>query len=334
MLNRLHNRRTVLRLAAVATALAATAMLTVTALAEEMEIAVIPKLIGIPYFASTGVGAAAAGEELGIKITYNGPTDASTEGQINIVNQAIRRGVDAIAIAPLDTAALAPSLKRAQKAGIPVVTWDTDADVASRAAFVTPVSYAAMSAQLVESLARDGVTEGPVVQLIAAATSENMIEYQRLIKAYMAEHYPDMEVVQVLAGDDDAVKSKAITTSYLQGNPDTKAIIVTSAAMTPAIEAVKDVGLEGKVIVGGIGLPSVNGEQTKAGEISRFFLWNPEDLGYASVYLAKAAIEGKIEGAKTVNLGKLGNVEVGDDNVLIMAPPFEFNAENVDQFNF
>lgn len=80
-----YSRRSVL-------AIATLVMLTSTqmaAAADRIVMQVIPKLIGIPYFTSTGEGAKEAAAELGIEMNYNGPTDASIEGQIAIINQAI-----------------------------------------------------------------------------------------------------------------------------------------------------------------------------------------------------------------------------------------------------
>lgn len=295
---------------------------------------VVPKLIGIPYFTSTGDGAKEAAAELGIDMNYNGPTDASIEGQINIVNQAIRRRVNVIAIAGIDAAALAPVLKRARDTGITVVTWDSDVDKAARSFFVESTSTEGMAHGLIDSLVKDGLTEGNVAVLTGSATAANLIAYIDAMKAYIAEKYPKLNIATVLAGDEDAVKSKAVTTSYFQGNPDTQGLIVIGSAMTPGLEALKDLGLHSKVKVAGFGLPSVNGGQTKDGTLTRFLLWNPVDLGYAAVYVGAAVHNGILkDGSTEVDAGRLGKLKVTKD-VVTLAEPFEFNATNVDEFKF
>lgn len=318
-------------------ALAATAALSVVqpAIAQDkISMQVIPKLIGIPYFTSTGEGAAEAAKELGVDMNYNGPTDASIEGQIQIINQAVRRKVNVIAIAGIDAAALAPSLKRAQDAGITVVTWDSDVDPAARSFYVEATSSAGMAKGLIDSLVEDGLTEGPIAVLTGSATAANLIAYIDEMKAYIAANHPKLSIATVLAGDEDAVKSKAVTTSYFQGNPDTKGLIVIGSAMTPGIEALKDLGLHGKVKVAGFGLPSVNGGQTKDGTLSRFLLWNPVDLGYAAVYAGVAAYKGDLKTDTTdLSAGKLGKLSV-KDSIVTLGPPFRFDAGNVDQFKF
>lgn len=302
--------------------------------ADRITVQVIPKLIGIPYFASTGEGAAEAAKELDVDISYNGPTDASVEGQIAIINQAVRRKVDVIAIAGNDATALAPSLKKAVNAGITVVSWDSDIDPSARSFYVESTSSKGMAEGLTESLVKDGMTQGDIAILTGSATAANENAYIEAIRVYIKDKYPKLKIATVLAGDEDAVKSKAITSSYFQGNPDTKGLIIIGSATTPGLEALRDLGLLGKVKVAGFGLPSVNGGQTKDGTLSRFLLWNPVDLGYAAVYVGVSARKGSLkEGATHVDAGRLGTLDIHGD-IVTLAAPFVFDASNVDQFKF
>ncbi len=58
------------------------------------------------------------------------------------------------------------------------------------------------------------------------------------------------------------------------------------------------------------------------------------DLGYLTVYTATAIARGKLmPGDKTLPAGRLGDVKIQGDNV-ILGEPFTFNQENIDQFDF
>lgn len=94
---------------------------------ETYDIVVMPKLIGIPYFTQTGEGAIQAGEDLGVNVIYNGPTVGDVAEQIKMLEDYITQGVDAIAVAPNDPAAMDPVLRKAREAGILVLDWDTEA---------------------------------------------------------------------------------------------------------------------------------------------------------------------------------------------------------------
>jgi rhamnose transport system permease protein len=70
------------------------------------------------------------------------------------------------------------------------------------------------------------------------------------------------------------------------------------------------------------------------GSVESVVLWNTVDLGYLTVYAANALSTGKLKrGDKELAAGRLGKIEVADDEVRLGAP-FVFNKSNIDKFNF
>lgn len=97
----------------------------VTGLSEPYTIALVMKTLTNPFFIEMEKGARMAEKELGISlIVKTAAQETSIEQQIQIVDQLIETGVDAIVIAPGDSIELIPVLKRAQDAGIIVVNID------------------------------------------------------------------------------------------------------------------------------------------------------------------------------------------------------------------
>lgn len=91
---------------------------------EGYTIALIPQQVGIPYFETSGVWGQKAAEDLGCEVIYTGPTSGDAASQANIVQDMITKGVDCVAISPLDASAIEPVLEQAKEAGILVITWD------------------------------------------------------------------------------------------------------------------------------------------------------------------------------------------------------------------
>ena len=84
-------------------------------------IAVLPKLVNIKYFAACRRGAQKAADELGVKLIYDGPTEASGSEQNKFIETWIRQGVDAICVAPNQPKTVRRFVEKAQARGIKVV---------------------------------------------------------------------------------------------------------------------------------------------------------------------------------------------------------------------
>src|SRR5258708_31853580 len=132
------------------------------------------------------------------------------------------------------------------------------------------------------------------------------------------------------------IKDKAVAeaTSLLNANPNVKLIMaICSPAGPGASEAVKQSGRKDVKVVG-LGLPNDNKRYVREGITPSVILWNTENLGYLTVHAAVAMAKGELKpGATTFKGGRLGELEVKGDNVLL-GKPFIFTKDNIDQFNF
>lgn len=89
-------------------------------------VAVIPKGTTHVFWKSVEAGALDAGKELGVEIRWKGPIKENDRAQqIQVVQQFVSEGVDAIVLAPLDEEALQGACQEAMKKGIPVVIIDS-----------------------------------------------------------------------------------------------------------------------------------------------------------------------------------------------------------------
>lgn len=103
---------------------------------KKLRFAVIPKALDIPVFNYAKIGAERAAAELGnVEIIWRAPETADQIRQKEILESFITQKVDGIAISTLNGDFLTDTINRAVDAGIPVVTWDSDAPRSRRAAF-------------------------------------------------------------------------------------------------------------------------------------------------------------------------------------------------------
>jgi len=108
---------------------------------KKLRFALIPKALDIPVFDYARIGGERAAAQLGVEVIYRGPDRADELRQKEILESFITQKVDGIAISVLNASFLTPTIDKAVEAGIPVVTWDSDAPASKRAAFYGVEDY-------------------------------------------------------------------------------------------------------------------------------------------------------------------------------------------------
>jgi rhamnose transport system substrate-binding protein len=263
-------------------------------------IVMIPKLTGIDYFNATQKGADEAAAELkNVTMRHVGSTEASAAKQIELIEAAIAQKVDVISTAANDPKALAPALEKAMKAGIKVVTWDADAD--ARDIFVNQATFTGIGEALIDSMVDQIGKDGTAAIITSDLTAPNQNSWIAAMKAKMAKEYPNFKIVDTKAPGEDQQKAFAAAQDLMKANPNLKGIFALSSVAFPgAADAVKQAGQSGKIAVVGLSTPKQMAPFVKDGTVRDVVLWNPIDLGYLSVYAARAAVDGQVkEGAST-----------------------------------
>lgn len=298
-------------------------------------VAMLPKAKGNAYFLSCKAGADKAAKELGVELLFDGPTDTNAAKQNEIVENWITLGVDVIAVAAENKEGISTALRKAQKAGIKVVTYDADSLPDARSFFVNQATPQGIGYGLMDEAARLCGSEGEFAIITASLTAANQREWQKHIEARLKDAYPKMKLVAVRPSDDLKDKAQSEATALMSANPKLKLIMaICSPGVPGAAEAVKQAGKTGQVKVIGLGLPNENKRYVHEGVTDSVILWNTEHLGYLAVYAGTALAKGELKaGAKSFKAGSLGSFEIAGDNILL-GKPFIFNRGNIDQFNF
>jgi rhamnose transport system substrate-binding protein len=302
------------------------------------KIFLLPKNLGNPYFTASNLGAQKAAKELGDKVTFNAPTEASAAKQVPFIDTAVRQGYNAIIISANDPNAVAPALKRAQAKGVKIITYDADAAPIARSIFVSLPDFKSMGYAQVEWLGSQIGYKGEFAILSATPVAFNQNQWIKYMKAALkTAKYKNMKLVKVAYGNDNDTQSAQLAQGLLQAYPDLKGIIApTTVGIAASARVVQQAKKCSAVRVTGLGLPSQMRGYVKSGCVKKFGLWNVNDLGYVSVYTANALVAGKVSGkaGESYTAGTAGKRTIGKNGVVIGVPPFAFTKANIDQFKF
>jgi rhamnose transport system permease protein len=297
-------------------------------------IAMMPKSKGNAYFISCRKGAEEAAKELGAKLLWDGPTEPDPAKQNEIVETWITRGVDVIAVAVENREGISTALRKARQRGIKVITWDSDAETDARDFLVNQATPEGIGSTLMDEAAQTLGGKGDFAIITASLTAANMNEWQKCIEHRRSTKYPEIKMVALRPCDDLKDKAFSEATAILNANPSVKLIMaICSPAVPGASEAVKQSGRKDVKVIG-LGLPNDNKRYVMEEITPSVILWNTADLGYLTVHVAAAVTRGDLKaGATSFKGGRLGDLEVKGDNVLL-GKPFVFKKDNIARFDF
>ncbi|GIF01486.1 rhamnose ABC transporter substrate-binding protein [Paractinoplanes rishiriensis] len=307
-------------------------------LKEGLKIAYLPKQLNNPYSDVETSGGEVAVKELKGEYKKVGPNDASASSQVSYINTLIQQQQDVIVIAANDPNAVCPSLNQARAAKIKVVTFDSDASKDCRDAFINQATTEGIGQSLAKMALEQAGGEGEIAVLSATPNATNQNAWIKVMTEELKKpEYAKLKLVKVAYGNDDDQKSFQEAQGLLQSYPNLKVIVApTTVGIAAAARYISSSSYKGKVQVTGLGLPNQMREYVKNDTVKKFALWNPADIGYLAGYAGAALASGQITGAEgdKFSAGKLGEYTIGKDGEIVLGPPTEFTAANIDQFNF
>ncbi len=271
-------------------------------------IATVVKVDGIAWFDRMREGVKQFKADTGQDTFEVGPSSADAAAQVEIVENLIAQGVDAICIVPFSVEAVEPVLQKARDRGIVVISHEAS-NIQNADFDVEAFDNRAYGAKLMEVLGQQMGGKGDYVATVGSLTSKSQNEWIDGAVAYQQQHFPDMRLVtnRLETYDDanqDYTKLKEALTTY----PEVKGIL--GAPMPTSAGAgrlIAERNLKGKVFFSGTGLVSVAGQYLKQGDIDYIQFWDPAAAGYAMNELAVMALQKKTADIKAgLDLGLPG----------------------------
>jgi ribose transport system substrate-binding protein len=211
---------------------------------ETKTIAFLPPAMISPYYASAIAGAEPRAKELGYEFVVAAPESESDYAQqVQLVEDMITRGVDGIILCAINTDAIVTAVQKANEAGIPVVMFNTQNELASgEVASYVRYDQREGGAKVADYVAE--VMNGKAnVAIIEGLPSEHTTARMGGFIDRCKEKYPDVKVVVSQAGDWEREKGMNAAANMLQANPDIDAFFALCDEMAlGAVQAVKQAG--------------------------------------------------------------------------------------------
>ena len=221
--------------------------------AKTNEIAVIVKTENANFWQNVKKGAEAAGKDLGneYKVTFQGPqAETAIDEEVNMVNNAINRGVSGIVLAASDPEALIPPVKKAFENGIPVVIIDSgiNSDGKYYQSFLATDNRAAGKLAAEKLLAKHGMKKGKVAVMSYTPGAASAIERTGGFMDEVKKQH-DIKLMEPLYSQSDMVTALNQTIDVLTSNPDLTAIFGANEPTAVGMaRAIKERGFAGKLV--------------------------------------------------------------------------------------
>ncbi len=261
---------------------------------KKMVFAFVPKLLDNPVFQVAWQGAQAAADQIGegkVEVQRYAPVKSDAVEQAQIIESLIERKVDGIALSVNDADALKESINKAVEAGIPVVTFDSDALKSKRFAFYG-TNNSGSGRTMGEYLVKYMGTKGNIALLMGTPGAPNLEERKNGLLIFLAQ-YPDIRVVATEYCYDDVNRGVSGMEAVMQAHPE----------------------LTGWVLIGGWGLftpPPGPFSSRKPGTMTVIaFDALPEELDYVRQNYAQALIGQKLWGWGFESVRMLKDIKEG-----------------------
>jgi ribose transport system substrate-binding protein len=238
--------------------------------------------------------------------------DGTAAEQKRIVDDLLAKGVDGIAISPVDPANQSAMLDDAAQRAV-VFTHDSDAPNSKRECYVGTDNVAA--GRQAGALIKEALPQGGKIALfVGKLDARNAQERLQGIKEAIAGS--GIEILDVRTDDTDQVRAKANVAEMLVGHPDVAALVGLWSYNGPAIlNAARDAGKIGSVKIIAFDEDDETLTGVKSGAIAGTVVQQPYEFGYQSMTLLAKAVKGDRTGIPSTRQVFIPTMVIRQNNV-------------------
>ena len=231
----------------------------------------------------------AVAEVPGIEVEFRITADGTAAEQQRVIEDLLAKGVDGIAISPIDPQNQSAMLDRAASQAL-VVTQDSDAPNSNRVCYIGTDNVAAgrQAGELIKEALPQG---GKIMVFVGTLDAANARErYQGIKEALQGSN---IQIIDVRTDNTDRVRAKSNAADTLVNQPDVACLVGLWSYNGPAISsAVKDAGKIGKVKIVAFDEEDETLSGIKEGVIYATVVQQPFEFGFQSMELMAKVLNG------------------------------------------
>jgi ribose transport system substrate-binding protein len=254
-----------------------------------IHLAVIPKSVGLDYWAKVHAGASCAARQLpGVQVTWNGVTDETdVVGQLDLLNNYVAQGVNGLVFAATDATAMNEVSTSATKDGIKVVGIDSGTQPQPKNVPLFETDNVGAAKLAADQLAKAIGPKGGKVEIVAFhAGSQTNDQRVQGFEAGLKKHR-NLHLVGIQYSQNDYNTALTVAANVLTANPDLKGFFAANESSDiGAVEAVRIAHMTGKVKIVGWDTSPDEVDGVRQGIVSGLISQNPFRMGYDGVRAA------------------------------------------------
>ena len=177
--------------------------------AAEKVFALVPKALGVPFYADAEKGCKEEAAKIGAQCLFTGPAQLDDAEQSRIVRDLITRKVAGIAIAPNNAESISAVISAAMAKHIPVVTFDSDAPKSKRVAFIGTNNEAG-GASAGEAFAKALPNGGNYAVLTGGLSAQNLNDRIKGFKSKLNDKFKEVSGSPYSCNDDSSTAVQLI----------------------------------------------------------------------------------------------------------------------------
>ena len=262
---------------------------------EKIYIAVIAKAINSDFWHNVKNGVYSAATEYNVSVTFEGPeNEEDYEAQNAMIVNAVNNGADAIVLSAIDCNKSVDTVNAAVRAGVKVITIDSDLNSDMVSLFIGTDNIAAGKAAA--KAATDGFANEANIYIGLVnynADTDNGNQREEGFKEYLSS-VPNAQIIASVTAESNEESATEAAKRLLNQDSRINVIVGFNEWMTLGVgNAVKELGLSEKVRAVGFDSNITSVGMLETGEMDALIVQNPFAMGFLGVENAAALVSGE-----------------------------------------